>query len=597
MYTTKYLLKPAFVLAVLSAFLPAVFAYDVTYKTTTAVPFNGGCERFRYTPETEFLTTDTAVNVYFELSAVVSSDQVSVQWIQPDKKVNRAGAWASATGERCYATALPIAGASPASLPGAWHVQLIVNGSTAFDLPFNISGIAAPPVVKGPSYTGSFDTIPPDCSRMGGWAQDQNSTDTIVSVDISVSGFPTITRRAGDFRSDVGNHAWSVVDLQLYKDGQSHAVHAYYSGTTQDLPNSPQPFPPVGFQQSCLGTPAAVSVNWTAAGQPPAAAIGGQVIQIAWSVVGPATQSRVIYSANGSPNASNPQYSTAWQAGGNLTQNASITLPVVTSATVFTIMIQAQANGKDYLSSALQMSVAPPASSQTWTYDTSTVTNPNSPDAHPLSGFTVLLEKKPMSLSVYEYRLSVIGQDGDGAALSSVLFTLIRPVRVTASATSFTKEVNYKTAAEILGDVSLGWQSASDDAVSADANAFLDSLTTLTPIYGTLKSPANAAAGAGPILSDLLDLTQSTSKVPDPDLLAKLSNINDYHHDSVVIGAKAALLGLPQPHGLRLRFQVNEQQQPLEDFLVRMKNAAGAVVALQIGSDPNRKAAADRLVR
>lgn len=271
---------------------------------------------------------------------------MQIRWFNPSGTNPVNTTWGALTNDgyssHCFMTDLSIAQWIAPSF-GAWAAQINING-TVIGSPISFQ-VTNPIQPRGPSYTGSFDPIPTDCSHLFGWAVDSNDPATFLSVDISVPGFPLAHAAANLARSDLtgslANHAWNFFNLQPYEDGQARTVHVYYGGTTVDLPGSPQTFPPAGGQGACVVIPSnGVSVSWVPGKQPPATLTGGQVITVGWNVSGPAIQSRVIYSASASPNPGNPQYSTPWLLGGNVSQQATFTLPSVSSPTLFTFMVK-----------------------------------------------------------------------------------------------------------------------------------------------------------------------------------------------------------------------------------------------------------------
>ncbi len=197
-----------------------------------------------------FAITDT-IYLYFFVPGLNAGDQAVAQWVNSSNISIATTTWSPlpSGGNWCFTDGLPI---SQFLSAGQWTAQIYINGRQLGQTPFTIGSGITPIEPRGPSYDGSFDPIATDCSHFDGWALDNNNPNGTVGVDISVSGYGAATVQAGDYRSDVGNHAWNLYNLQLYEDGQSHLVHAYYSGTTQDLPGSPRQFPPAG--SSCGGT-------------------------------------------------------------------------------------------------------------------------------------------------------------------------------------------------------------------------------------------------------------------------------------------------------------------------------------------------------
>jgi len=123
----------------LVAFSPLMPAYDLAYSTITQQAWTGSCIRTSYTPVNNFLTTDTAAYLYFEINNVSPTDYVTNQWIQPTNTVFADGHWDVASGNRCYHATLDIASAASTLLTGTWHARVFVSGAQLFDLPFTIT--------------------------------------------------------------------------------------------------------------------------------------------------------------------------------------------------------------------------------------------------------------------------------------------------------------------------------------------------------------------------------------------------------------------------------------------------------------------------
>jgi len=203
-----------------------------------------------------FASTDGTVNVYSYLNNmnVNGGDQVEYRWL------DSAGNWDWTTAFNptgsgytswCFPFDLSIAQYIAPKGFGNWRVQVYVNGNAAGSaVTFSVTDSGAEP--RGPDYSGYFDPIAVDCSHLTGWAKDNNNSGATINVDMAVSGFPTVqAAQSGVFRSGVGNYEWDQYNLQAYEDGAQHQVHVYYHGTTQELPNSPQLFPPAGATSAC----------------------------------------------------------------------------------------------------------------------------------------------------------------------------------------------------------------------------------------------------------------------------------------------------------------------------------------------------------
>jgi hypothetical protein len=130
----------------LAVTLPFTIAgtFTVTAKETTAglVSDSSGNLNFCATPvnKTAFLESDSAVWLWFTIANARSGDVFQVDFVDPLGRGNTATpVTINYSGSGCYGYYIPIAGYPPASDPGTWHAQLLVNNAAAFSLPFTIS--------------------------------------------------------------------------------------------------------------------------------------------------------------------------------------------------------------------------------------------------------------------------------------------------------------------------------------------------------------------------------------------------------------------------------------------------------------------------
>jgi GH25 family lysozyme M1 (1,4-beta-N-acetylmuramidase) len=128
------------------------------------------------------------------------------------------------------------------SLPNGWSNWAFWqysdgNGALDHDV-FNgtlaeLQAMARPP---DQSPRGALDAA--DCTKIAGWAQDQDTPTQAISVDLHFDGAPGSNApaervTAGDNRSDlcaaIGscNHGFSVPPPRALRDGKAHTVHAY----------------------------------------------------------------------------------------------------------------------------------------------------------------------------------------------------------------------------------------------------------------------------------------------------------------------------------------------------------------------------------
>ena len=108
----------------------------VTYaRTTKSVPANYACTPLP-TSTTSFSSTDARVYLFFQISGHSDGERLSRVWYSPDGNVFATGQWdpLPAGGSICRWASLEIAGASAATKPGTWRVQ--VFSDQIFDVPY-----------------------------------------------------------------------------------------------------------------------------------------------------------------------------------------------------------------------------------------------------------------------------------------------------------------------------------------------------------------------------------------------------------------------------------------------------------------------------
>jgi hypothetical protein len=104
-------------------------------RTTKSVPANQACTPLP-TATSSFSSTDAKVYLWFQISGHADGERLSRVWYSPDGKVHATGQWdpLPAGGAPCKWAAIDIAGASAASKPGTWRVQ--VFSDRIFDVPY-----------------------------------------------------------------------------------------------------------------------------------------------------------------------------------------------------------------------------------------------------------------------------------------------------------------------------------------------------------------------------------------------------------------------------------------------------------------------------
>jgi hypothetical protein len=452
----------------------------------------------------------------------------------------------------------------------------------AYTHDISVNGPGTSPTV---SYGGHFDGIATDCSHMFGWALDNNNSNATVSVDVVAAGISTVTVRAGDYRSDVGNHAWNLYNLQLYEDQATHVVHVYYSGTTQELPGSPQSFPPSDSQASTCGggtSTSPIAVNWSA--QPPSSATNGQSFSVGWNVTGAATRSRIIYGANSSPDSNNPQYSTPCVTGGNLSQQQSITLPSVNSSTVFSFVVEAQDNnGQNFLSAVAQSTVTigngSPFGRNLWIYSADQTQTLRCPGCDSkLTNFIVVFEKTQMS-GYQQYSISLLADNL--LELTSAMLSIVRTpgVTIVPTSTQVLKNANIPGAGlknNILAGNDTGWADLSLDEPYIQANSEVLSavhdVIGLLPLIGGPVGAAGGYVGYAVTLADLYNdvgtiLSSSPSILPSTSMRLLMQDVNNNHVDNLMATRLRASFDFSLVFGVRFIALINDSAASPQFFL------------------------------
>jgi hypothetical protein len=92
-------------------------------------------------PTTTFLTTDAVGYAWFAVDNAAAGDLPQVVWYSPGGVLYSTVPFnpVTAAGAYCFSDRLQIAGAAPATMPGAWQAVIKWNGSPMVSLPFTIS--------------------------------------------------------------------------------------------------------------------------------------------------------------------------------------------------------------------------------------------------------------------------------------------------------------------------------------------------------------------------------------------------------------------------------------------------------------------------
>jgi hypothetical protein len=98
---------------------------------------------------TSFSSADSRADLWFYATGVLQTDQLRLIWVQPDGGTPYSMTWNSISGNACFGAWLWISDdLSVTAHPGTWTARVLLNGTTLFELPFNIttSGAPSPPV-------------------------------------------------------------------------------------------------------------------------------------------------------------------------------------------------------------------------------------------------------------------------------------------------------------------------------------------------------------------------------------------------------------------------------------------------------------------
>jgi hypothetical protein len=172
------------------------------------------------TPKVAFQTTDVSAGVWFLFDNANVGDVLLVNWVHPNGAIdsNQPTVRISQAGPGCYSTFLNIKGSAGASILGAWQVKLLVNGVTAFTLPFFIGPITPPsPITITSLSTGSPAPLSPLYIKSTGL-----NTSAPVQVTFSNTSGYSVTQSAIRVLSD--GTVVAAVPIYANANGQTSAA-------------------------------------------------------------------------------------------------------------------------------------------------------------------------------------------------------------------------------------------------------------------------------------------------------------------------------------------------------------------------------------
>ena len=111
----------------------------------------------------------------------------------------------------------------------------------------NVIGIGASDTPSTADLAGYLQAVHPN--RIIGWAWDKSRPDEPIEVTILDGSTELASVKADGFRKDLlegkrgnGKHGFEVPMPESLKDGKPHEIHAFVSGTSFELKNSPKPY-------------------------------------------------------------------------------------------------------------------------------------------------------------------------------------------------------------------------------------------------------------------------------------------------------------------------------------------------------------------
>ncbi len=171
-----------------------------------------------------------------------------------------------------------------------FRVRSKANNQTATSGDFVFTTPSTTTVAVNNKPTGSIDGISSD-GFVFGWAKDADDLNKAITVHLyfdtnaGSAGASAVSCTAGDFRTDVGNHAFNCPVPTQYRDGVQHQVWAWGVDLSDpvnnnaQLANSPKTF--------VLGTPPVTTAPTISSFlSNPTSITAGQSVTLSWSVAG-----------------------------------------------------------------------------------------------------------------------------------------------------------------------------------------------------------------------------------------------------------------------------------------------------------------------
>lgn len=209
-----------------------------------------------------------------------------------------------------------------------------------------------------------------------------------------------------------------------------------------------------------------------------------------------------------------------------------------------------------------------------------------------LEGFYIVLEKKLLYGTTYQYRISAItdrpccGRSMPGLDYVSLAIVTREGIRIEDSSKQI--EVNHSNSLDILSPNNPNWVRPPNPFPSQYAVIVKD-------VAAIASESAGTVLGFVDLINDLLTLNQSNQLGPSDHFRAKMEAENDYDTRRLFVGDLAKFPNtFNRSYGVRFTINIDEQVgQP--EFLIIAKHELGLIVSAEIGLD--RRALTNRNLR
>ncbi len=430
------------------------------------------------------------------------------------------------------------------------------NNATSGSASLSVTNPA--PVNQKP--TGSFDAVRTTDGVAYGWAQDPDHTATSTTVHIYIdaqagSGSPVAVVTAGDYRSDVGWHAFNYTIPNTYRNGVAHTMYVY-AIDLDDLTGASNVLL-AGSPKSFTLTPPASPPTGTISFPATSVTAGGSLV-LSWSTQ---NATNVTLNTGGGP--------TCPVAVGS----GSCTLTFSTVGT-YTYSLSLSGNGGSGTSNSIQITVTaatPPPSGTA-----SIILTPNSGSMNRTGSvsYSVVLGDKPTSTSGVAVTLSVPGYlnysitNRNNTSANKITFDtdcVAKPATCWSVARTIT--LTYKPdATDYLGTLIIGHSGGSVDARYAGLSASY-TLTMVAVGAGDTQAPVVSMSALPTTLTAGSFITLNATATDD----VGVTRVELYQVFQGTTTQLASLTGTSYSYGLTL------SQSGTYNFYAKAYDASGKV--------------------